>query len=68
MWLSKALDHITRAAKTDVEFLAKVKEEARKEACEKAAEAAAVAGRQQGLNEDQVAFIRAEILGVEVRR
>ena len=32
MWLSKALDHITRAAKTDVEFLARVKEEARKEA------------------------------------
>jgi len=32
MQLSKALDHITRAAKTDAEFVAKVKEEARKEA------------------------------------
>lgn len=68
MNLSKALDHITRAAKTDAEFVTKVREEARKEACEKAAEAAAVAGKQQGLNEDQVAFIRAEILGVEVQR
>lgn len=68
MNLSKALDHITRAAKTDAEFIAKVREETRKEACEKAAEAATVAGKQQGLNEDQVAFIRAEILGVEVRR
>jgi len=31
MQLSKALDHITRAAKTDAEFIAKVREEARKE-------------------------------------
>lgn len=68
MHLSKALDHLTRAAKTDVEFIAKVREEARKEACTKAAEAVAVAGKQQGLNENQVAFIRAEILGVEVAR
>lgn len=68
MELAKALDHLTRAAKTDAEFIAKVREEARKEACEKAAEAVAVAGKQQGLNEDQVAFIRAEILGVEVQR
>lgn len=32
MQLSKALDHITRAAKTDAEFIAKVREETRKEA------------------------------------
>jgi uncharacterized protein YggE len=32
MNLSKALDHLTRAAKTDAEFIARVRDEARKEA------------------------------------
>lgn len=32
MQLAKAMDHITRAAKTDAEFIAKTREEARKEA------------------------------------
>ena len=66
--LSKTIANMTQAAKTDAEFIAKVREEARKDACEKAAEAVTVAGKQQGLNESQVAFIRAEILGVEVQR
>ena len=65
--LSKTIANMAQAAKTDAEFIARVREEARKEACVKAADAAAVAGKQQGLNEDQLAFIRAEILGVEVR-
>ncbi len=68
MEIARALDHLTRAAKNDADMIARVREEVRKEACEKAAEAATVAGKQQGLNEDQVAFIRAEILGVEVLR
>lgn len=35
MELAKALDHLTRAAKTDAEFIAKVRAEARKEAEER---------------------------------
>lgn len=32
MWLSKALDHLSRASKADVELVGKIKEQARKEA------------------------------------
>jgi DNA-directed RNA polymerase subunit F len=43
MQLSKALDHITRAAKTDAEFVSRVREEARKETEERMEAAAKTA-------------------------
>lgn len=68
MLLAKAVEHLTKASRHDAELTVKIREQAAAEARNKAAEAATVAGRQLGLDEKQAAFIRAEILGVEVAR
>ena len=66
MLLAKAVEHLTKAARHDAELTIKIREQAAAEARAKAAESAATASKQLGLTADQAAFIRAEILGVEV--
>lgn len=66
MRLAKAIKDLSRASKTGVEIEAKIREQARKEALEKAANDAAGAAKQAGLTEAQFGLIRAKILGVEV--
>ena len=68
MLLAKAVDHLAKAARNDAELTIKIREQAAAEARAKAAETAANAGKQLGLNAEQAAFIRAEILGIEVQR
>lgn len=68
MLLAKALEHLAKAKRQDAELITKIREEAAKEARDKAAQAAENAGKQLGMTKEQAAFIRAEILGVEVQR
>jgi hypothetical protein len=64
MMLAKALDHLTRASKTNVDFIAA----AEKRATERAKKAAAVAvetvGRERGISADTLEAIKAGIFGV----
>jgi hypothetical protein len=46
------LDHLARAKKTDQEAIIKVREEATKEATQKAAEAVVAVGKQEGMSGD----------------
>lgn len=68
MLLAKAVEHLTKAARHDAELTIKIREQAAAEARAKAAASAEAASKQLGLNAEQAAFIRAEILGVEVAR
>lgn len=66
MFLSKALDHLSRASKTDLETQLKAAEErARREAAENAADKAEQVARKSGLSADFVNELRSKILGVE---
>ncbi len=50
--LAKALDHLARAKKTDQEAIIRIREEATKEATQKAAEAVVAVGKQEGMSGD----------------
>lgn len=57
MWLSKALDHLSRASKSDVELITKLKEQARKDADAKLDKAVTVAtgeAKRDALTPEQV--------------
>jgi hypothetical protein len=64
MSLSKALESIARAARTDQDYAAQAERRAEARAKGEAAEAAADAGRAAGLSADLVETIKARILGV----
>ena len=64
MFLSKALDHLAKARKSDADLIARVREEARKEAADTAAAQAETVGRERGLSAETVEAIKARILGV----
>lgn len=50
--LAKALDHLARAKKTDQEAIIRIREEATREATQKAAEAVVAVGKQEGMSGD----------------
>lgn len=52
MNLAKALDHLSRAKKTDQDAILKIREEATKKATEKAAEAVRTVGKKTGMSKD----------------
>ena len=66
MRLAKSIKDLSSASKTGVETEAKIREQARKEALEAAAQAVEKSGVQAGLDDNQLGIIRAKILGVEV--
>lgn len=65
MWLSKALDHLSRASKTDADLVGKIREQAEAEARKAAAETAVAAARKGGLSAESADAIRREILGIK---
>jgi hypothetical protein len=67
MMLGKALAELGRALRFDQDFETKVREQVAQEEREKAASTAATAATDVGATEDQVAFIRAKILGIDGR-
>jgi hypothetical protein len=67
MMLGKALAELGRALRFDQDFETKVREQVAKVEREKAASTAATAATDAGATEDQVAFIRAKILGIDGR-
>lgn len=67
MLVAKALEHLAKAKRQDAELITKIREEAAKEALALAAQAAESAGRQLGMDAQQAAFIRVEILGVPLQ-
>ena len=64
MLLAKALDHLTRAQRSDVVALRLAEERAAKRAKTEAAEAGAAAARAQGLSAATIEAIKQRILGV----
>jgi len=66
--LGKGLAELGRALRYDQDFEQKIREQVRAEEREKAAQAVEEVAVQGGWNEEQVAFIRARILGVEVAK
>ena len=64
MMLSKALDHLTRASKSDVEFVAKIEARVAERTKRDAAGVADKVGKARGLSADTIEAIRAGILGV----
>ncbi|MHC1700297.1 MAG: phage protein Gp27 family protein [Humidesulfovibrio sp.] len=64
MWLAKALDHLSRASKSDADLIAKLREQARKEVEAEMTSRLDDAARAQGMPEDQVRFWREKFLGV----
>jgi hypothetical protein len=64
--LAKAIKDLAAGSKIGVDTEIKIREQARKEALAKAAEAAQGAADQAGLTPEQWGLIRAQILGVEV--
>lgn len=64
--LAKAIKDLAAGSKIGLDTEIKIREQARKEALEKAAEAAQGAADQAGLTPEQWGLIRAQILGVEV--
>ncbi len=66
MRLAKSIKDLSSASKTGIETEAKIREQAKREALEKAANEAEGIAKQAGLTEAQFGLIRAKILGVEV--
>ena len=66
MMLGKGLAELGKALRLDQDFETKIAEQAAARAKEEAATKADAATKQLGLNAEQAAFIRAEILGVPV--
>jgi len=65
MWLSKALDHLSRASKTDADLVTKIREQARREMETEVANRIDEAVHAQGLNAEQARFWREKVLGVK---
>ncbi len=64
MMLAKALDHLSRASKTNVEFVAAAEKRATERAKREAATAAETIARERGISGETLAAIKAGILGV----
>ncbi|MDA8049978.1 MAG: DUF3486 family protein [Rhodospirillales bacterium] len=64
MLLAKALDHLARASKGNVEFLAKAEARAAERARSAAAAAAENVARKQGISAETIAAIKSGIFGV----
>ena len=65
MMLAKALDHLTRASKTDVEHVKAVEERAARKARDAAAAAVEAVGKTEGITRKTMDAIKAGIFGVE---
>jgi DNA-binding XRE family transcriptional regulator len=65
MMLAKALDHLGRASKSNVEFLALAEKRATEKARAESAKAVDEVAKEAGLSKDTVATIKAKILGVK---
>lgn len=65
MFLAKALDHLGRASKTNVEFVALAEKRADEKARKEAALAVDEVAKTNGLTGDTVALIKAKIFGVK---
>lgn len=65
MMLAKALDHLARASKSNVEFLAAAEKRAAERAKKEAATAAETVGRAKGLSAETLEAIKAGIFGVK---
>lgn len=65
MMLAKALDHLSRASKTNVDFIAAAEARAAARARSEAASSAEAVAREKGLSGETVAAIKAAIFGVE---
>ncbi len=67
-WLAKAVDHLAKASKTNVEFIRDVEqraaEKARRQALTEAADTAAAAATEAGLSADRAAQLRRDVLGL----
>ncbi len=64
-WIAKALDHLARASKTNVEFIADVEARATEKAKKNAASAAETVARERGLSVGIIDEIKASIFGVK---
>jgi biotin operon repressor len=64
MMLAKALDHLARASKTNVDFIAAAEARAATRAKQEAATAVDAVGTQKGLSRETIAAIKAGIFGV----
>jgi hypothetical protein len=62
---AEAVDRLTKASRTNVEFLAKVEERAARKAVQQAAKAAETVAKSRGLSAETLDAIRAGILGVK---
>mgnify|MGYP000644388301 CR=1 FL=1 len=65
MLLAKALDHLAKASKTNVDFLAAAEKRATDKARAEAASSAEAVAREKGLSADTIAAIKAGIFGVK---
>lgn len=66
-FLAKAMKEMSAATRYDQDFELKVRQEIEKKAKQEAAQAAESAAREGGASDEQVAFIRARILGIQDR-
>jgi hypothetical protein len=64
MMLAKALDHLTRASKTNVDFIAAAEKRAVERTKKAVATAVEAVGRERGISADTLAAIRAGVFGV----
>ena len=64
MMLAKALDHLTRASKSDVEFVAKIESRVAERTKKEAAAAVDQVVREKGLTAETANTIKARIFGV----
>ena len=64
-WIAKALDHLARASKTNVEFIADVEARAAEKAKKEAATAAETVARERGITASTIEAIKAGIFGVK---
>lgn len=64
MLLAKAVDHLTKASKTDVQFIMQVEQRAADKARKAAAEAVERVGRAEGISRQTLNAIKAGVFGV----
>ena len=65
MMLAKALDHLAKASKSNVEFLIAVEKRAADKATAAAAKSVETTGRERGLTRDTIEAIKAGIFGIK---
>ncbi len=65
MMLAKALDHLGRASKSDVEFVERINRLATERATKSAAGAAAAVAKERGISAETIEAIKAGIFGVK---